>query len=474
MTPVLIIGGGISGLSAAYYLARAGIPSTLLERQARLGGVIRTESADGCLLEAGPDSFLAAKPWALELIRQLGLASEVIGSNDHLRKTYVLKNGRLRPLPDGLMLMVPTKILPLLTTRLLSWSTKLQMAREWFRGTPSRRGTGWAVRGGTAEPVPIPGDRSVAAFIRDHFGAEAVDYLAEPLLAGVYGGSPEALSVASVLPRFLELESQYGSLTRGVLAARRKAAAEARGLPLFQTLKRGLGHLVETLETAARPGMEVLHGAAQAIERSGSGYRVRLSGNWFAASHIVLACPAYEAAALLTGLDRELADVLASVPYTTSVTISLGYDRAEFSHPLNGFGFLVPRRERRRLVACTWVNTKFSHRVAADKVVLRCFLGDDEAALGESDEALVAAVREELQRLMGVSTVPLFARIARWPRSMAQYTVGHPQRLACIRARLATLPGLHLAGNAYTGIGIPDCIRTGKLAAQAISGVGPA
>jgi len=452
MTPVAIVGGGISGLSAAYYLGCAGIPSTLIERQTRLGGVIRTETVDGCLLEAGPDSFLSAKPWALELIRELGLASEVIGSNDHLRKTYVLKHGRLRPLPDGLMLMVPTKILPLLTTRLLSWPTKLRMAREWFRRPPS---------------APTS-DRSVAQFLSEHYGTEAVDYLAEPLLAGVYGGSPEWLSVASVLPRFLELETKYGSLTRGVLAARRRVAAEARGLPLFQTLRRGLGHLVEVLDAASQPAREDLRGAAETVERVEGGYRVRVNGAWLEAQHLILACPAYEAAALLPGVDLELADLLLSIPYTSSVTISLAYDKGSFSHSLNGFGLLIPRRERRRLVACTWVNTKFSHRVAPDRVVLRGFLGDDEAALRESDESLVAAVREELRGLMGIAAVPLFARIARWPRSMAQYTVGHQDRLARIRARLANLPGLHLAGNAYSGIGIPDCIRTGKLAAQTV------
>ncbi|MBM3745059.1 MAG: protoporphyrinogen oxidase [Acidobacteria bacterium] len=452
MSGALIVGGGISGLSAAYYMSRSGVAATLVERQPRLGGVIRTERVEGCLLEAGPDSFLAAKPWALKLIRELGLAGEVIGSNDHVRKTYVVKRGRLRALPDGLMLMVPTRILPLVTSNLLSWGAKLRMGLEWFRRVRPSAGT----------------DRSVADFIRDHYGTEAVDYLAEPLLAGVYGGSPELLSVAAVLPRFVELEARYGSLTRGVLAARRQAAAEAQGLPLFQTLRGGLGRLVEALEAAARPALSRLCGSAETMERSGAGYRIRVGGEWLEAEQVVLACPGYEAAAVLEGLGPQLAALLAAIPYTHSITLSLGYRKTGFAHPLNGFGFLVPRRERRRLVACTWVNTKFSHRVPEDKVVLRCFLGDDEGALREGDESLVGAVREELARLMGVTAEPIFARVARWPRSMAQYTVGHLARLEEIRARLAGLPGLHLAGNAYSGIGVPDCVRTGKQAAEAM------
>lgn len=222
MLPVAIIGGGISGLATAHYLAKAGIPSTVIERQPRLGGVIRTDTVEGCVLESGPDSFLAAKPWALDLIRELGLGDEVIGSNDHLRVTYVKKKGRLVPLPDGLMLMVPTRIMPMVSSRLLSWPTKIRMGLEYFR-----RPSGVRME-----------DRSVAEFIRERYGSEAVDYLAEPLLAGVYGGDPERLSVSSVLTRFVELERKYGSLTRGVLAVRK----QARGgdLPLFQTLRKSV------------------------------------------------------------------------------------------------------------------------------------------------------------------------------------------------------------------------------------------
>ncbi len=290
MPRVVVIGGGISGLSTAYYLAKRGIGCTLIERQARLGGVIDTERIQGCVLEAGPDSFISQKPWALQLIRELGLRDDVIGSNDHLRITYVVKGGRLVPLPDGLMLMIPTRILPLLRTSLLGWGTKLRMGLEWFR----RPAAG-------AQP-----DQSVAGFVAEHYGQQAVDYLAEPLLAGVYGGDPEKLSVTSVLPRFVELAQKYGSLTRGVLHERRKTAKQARGMPLFQTLKGGLGQLVEALVAQTRPAPEVIHGTAEALERQPAGYRVRVNGGWLEAGHVVLACPAYQAGALLGPVEGEL------------------------------------------------------------------------------------------------------------------------------------------------------------------------
>jgi oxygen-dependent protoporphyrinogen oxidase len=454
--PVAIVGGGISGLSTAYYLAKAGIPSTIVEERPRLGGVIQSERCEGCVIEGGPDSFLSIKPAAMELIRELGLEDEVIGSNDHLRVTYVWKGGRLVPLPDGLQLMVPTKLVPLLTTRLLSWPTKIRMGMELFH-PPGRH----------AE------DQSVADFVTSHYGAEAVDYLAEPLLSGIYGGSPSTLSITSVLPRFVELEAKYGSLTKGVLAEMKANKAQSKRLPLFRTLKGGLGQMVAALESRLDGHAKVLHGRAQAVERTAGGFRIRLDDGSIECGQVVLACEAHNAARLAGSLDGRLADLLGSIAYSSSMTVALGFPASAFPKPLNGFGFLVPKRERRRLVACTWVGTKFSHRVPTGTILLRCFLGgmDDGGILSVSDDAILDAVVKELHDIVGLRAAPAFSRIFRWPRSMAQYTVGHPGRLAEIEARAAAIPGLQLAGNAYTGIGIPDCIRMGKQAAEAISKV---
>jgi protoporphyrinogen/coproporphyrinogen III oxidase len=451
---VAIVGGGISGLSTAYYLAQAGIASTIVEGRPRLGGVIQSEQVAGCVIEGGPDSFLAAKPAAMDLIRELGMAGEVIGSNDRQRVTYVWKGGRLVPMPDGLQLMVPTKLVPVLTTRLLSWPTKFRMGMELFRS-----------------PGTHPEDQSVADFVSAHYGAEAVDYLAEPLLSGIFGGSPSTLSVLSVLPRFVELESKYGSLTKGVLAERKAHREQANGLPLFRTLKAGLGDLVSALTARLAGHATVLHQRALAVERSAGGFRIQLADGSLECAGLVLACEAYNAAALTVSLDPHMAGLLAAIPYSSSMTVALAFPDAAFPRPLRGFGFLVPKRERRRLVACTWVGTKFSHRVPGGTTVLRCFLGgmDDGNILSESDDAVAAAVLAELHQIVGFSAEPLFRRIFRWPRSMAQYTVGHAQRLAEIEARAAAIPGLQLAGNAYQGIGIPDCIRMGKHAAESLA-----
>jgi protoporphyrinogen/coproporphyrinogen III oxidase len=450
--PVVIIGGGISGLSCAWYLAKGGVAPVIVEARPRLGGVIQTERVEGCVIEAGPDSFLSAKPAAVDLIRELGLADQVIGSNDHLRKTYVWKGGRLVPLPDGLMMMIPTRILPMVTTSLVSWPTKIRMGLELFRAPRNGR----------------DGDRSVAAFVAEHYGTEAVDYLAEPLLSGIYGGSPEELSVRSVLPRFVELEAKYGSLTKGVLVERRRAVRQPDPAPLFRTLKGGLGQLVDAIQASLAGKVEILHRRAESVEPTGEGFRIRLDGEWLAASRVVLACESHRAAELAP--DGRMAELLAGVPYGSSMTVALGFRTGDFPNPLEGFGFLVPKRERRRLVACTWVGTKFSHRAPPGQVLLRCFLGGtaDPGVLNESDDAVTEAVLEELHRIVGFSARPSFARIFRWPRSMAQYTVGHQQRMAEVRQRLAASPGLDLAGNAYEGIGIPDCIRTGKQAAERI------
>lgn len=454
----IIIGGGISGLSAAYYLSKAGVPAVLIERRPRLGGVIQTEYVDGCVLEAGPDSYLGVKPAATELIRDIGLGDQIIGSNDHLRVTYIWRKSLLIPLPDGLMMIAPTKIGPVVRTPLFTWPAKIRMGLEYFRRP----------RGGG------PRDRSVAEFITGHYGRESLDYLAEPLLSGVYGGDPGRLSALSVLPRFVELEAKYGSLTRGILKERAAAVRNKQptGPPgsLFRTLRNGLGELTAELERRIAPSTTVIRGSAEALERAGAGYRVRVNGEWLESENVVLACPAYESAALVRKIDGELAALLDRIEYSSSLTLSLGYDKAALPGALYGFGFLVPRRERNRLVACTWVHNKFLHRAPDDIAVLRCFFGgaSDEAVLNESDESLIAVACEELARMLGLNAEPRFAKIARWPRSMAQYTVGHQERLKQIEARVKQAPGLQLAGNAYYGIGIPDCVKMGRDAAQNI------
>ena len=440
----LIVGGGISGLSAAYYLSKAGIRPTLVEKAPVLGGVIRTTIQQGCVLEAGPDGFMAAKPWAMDLIRELGLADQIIGSNDHSRITYIVKHGKLVRLPDGLMMMVPTKIMPLVGTSLVGWGTKLRMGLEFFRRPNGKRP-----------------DRSVYDFLMDHYGQESIDYLAEPLLAGVYGGDPKQMSVNSVLSRFVEIESKYGSLTRGVLAAP-KNPQPTDPKSFLWTLKNGLGELIDKL----RPSADVVHGAVEELQRNSSGFRARVNGDWMEADNVVLAAPAGDCAKVLGSLHPGLAGLLSDIPYTSSITIALGYRKHTFDHPLNGHGFLVPKLERQYLMGCTWVGNKFNHRVPADMVLLRCFVGGNGLAL--TDDELVAAARNELRRIMGLQAEPVLRSVARWPNAMAQYTVGHQQRVERTQAIVETIPGLHLAGNAYRGIGIPDCVKMGKDAADRI------
>ncbi len=470
-----IIGGGIAGLAAAFELEQArqtgaAVAYTLFEARARLGGCLASEVVGGAVLERGPDSFLSEKPAAAALCRELGLGAELTPSNDADRKTYIVVRNRLVPLPDGLMFLIPTKLIPTALTRLFSLPTKLRMGLELLH-----------------PPRPSKQDESVAALVERHFGQETVDRLADPLLSGIFGGDAVQLSARAVLPRLVEMESQYGSLTRGMLAAHRKmrsmakAAAQKNGAAtprpaarsIFTAMRGGMQQLVDALTARVDPASVRLSTPVASLEKTAEGWKVTAAGKSELYDAVILALPAWAAAALLTPVDAALGAELSAIPYSSSITVNLVYNEARLGRLPEGFGFLVPAVEGRAMLACTFVHRKFLGRAPQGKAVLRAFLGGmkNEALIAASDEALVATVRRELSEILGegvvgLSVEPQYAQVSRWSRAMAQYAVGHLERKQRIAERVAALPGLRLAGNAYDGIGIPDCIRLGRQAAK--------
>jgi protoporphyrinogen/coproporphyrinogen III oxidase len=461
MTRIAIIGGGISGLAAAFGLEELRRNTSILveyvlyESSPRLGGVLRTEHIGGCVVEAGPDSFITEKPWATDLCRAVGLGEDLIGSNDADRKTYILVRGCLIPMPDGLMFMVPTKIVPTVLSPLFSWKTKLRMAGELFH------------------PRNYGPDESVASFVERHYGSEMVDRLADPLLSGIYGGEAASLSLRAVLPRFHAMENSHGSLGRAMLAARKKMsqAPPMPGQPLFTSLKTGMQQLTEAVVSRLPPTSLLTNAAARVIQPEGGGWVVSAGTQSDYFDGVILALPAPAAAQVLRIASPGLSAELAAIQYSSSITVGLGFDRDVRQSLPPGFGFLVPRSEGKRLLAATFVHNKFPHRAPEDRALLRCFFAGKNAEdiwqLG--DDQIIGIVRNELQQIVGLRAEPLFARIYKWKSAMAQYGVGHLDRLDRIERLRQQLPGLALAGNAYRGIGVPDCIRSGRDAAKELA-----
>lgn len=454
MKRVAIVGGGIAGLSAAYYLEKARqqgaeIDWLLLEKSGRLGGVIRTEYREGFLLEAGPDSFLSIKPEATELCRELGLADEIIHSNDFQRKTYILVQGRLVPIPDGLQFMVPTRILPMISTPLFSLGTKIRMMRELF-APPGNHGQ----------------DESVSEFVRRHFGQEMVDRVAEPLLAGVYGGNAETLSIRAVLPRFAEIEKREGSLVRATLKAR-KNAGNSTAQPLFTSLRRGMQQLVDALIGKLPPSRLRLGQTAGELRRAKDGWQLVSSQGCQNFDAVLLAVPAPFAAGLLSEVMPEAASRLRKIQYTSSAAVLLACEKAELPP---GFGFLVPASERKKMLACTFTHKKFSNRAPEDQVLLRCFFSSARVPdlLTHSEEDLKSFAHQELKEILGVDLQPKFCCAFRWEFGLPQYQTGHLERTEDIESQLKQIPGLHLIGNSLRGIGVPDCIRSGREAVDTV------
>jgi protoporphyrinogen/coproporphyrinogen III oxidase len=469
---VAIVGGGIAGLAAAYELEKARtagavVEYTLYEERPQLGGSLASEIVNGVVLERGPDSFLTEKPAAAELCRELGLDGELLPSNDAARKTYIVVRNRLVTLPDGLMFLVPTKLIPTAMTPLFGLSTKFRMGLDLLH--PAR---------------PSGGDESVAAMVRRHFGQEAVDRLASPLLSGIYGGDADQLSAQTVVPRLVEMETKYGSLTRGMLAVRKRTRTETkdsagskRPTPaIFTALRGGMSQLVNAIVTRLDPASVQTGTRVRAIRKAGGGWTVEAGDAAETFDALIMAAPAWAAGELLAPIDAALGSELAGIPYSSSITINLVFDETKIGQLPEGFGFLVPAVEGRAMLACTFVHRKFLGRTPTGKVVLRAFLGgiNREALLAESDEVLVATVRREMSeilgaRILGAGTEPEHVQVSRWRRAMAQYAVGHRERMQRIGARVAELPGLRLVGNAYDGIGVSDCIRLGRQAARELA-----
>jgi protoporphyrinogen/coproporphyrinogen III oxidase len=474
---IAIVGGGIAGLSAAYELKKAReagayadstLEYAIYERRPQLGGSLASEIVNGAVLERGPDSFLTEKPAAAELCRELGLGGELLPSNDAARKTYIVVRNRLVELPDGLMFLVPTKLIPTAMSPLFGLRTKMRMGLDLLH-----------------PPRPSGGDESVAALVRRHFGQEALDRLADPLLSGIYGGDAEQLSAQTVLPRLVEMETKYGSLTRGMLAARRRmpiAAKESGGFKraapaIFTALRGGMSQLVNAIVTRLNPENVRTGTQVSAIRKTAGGWSVKADGAEEIFDGLIMAAPAWAAGELLAPVDAELGRELGDIPYSSSITVNLVYDETKIGQLPEGFGFLVPAVEGRAMLACTFVHRKFLGRTPPGKAVLRAFLGGmkGEALLAESNEALVATVRREMSEILGARVFsadlePEHVQVSRWRRAMAQYAVGHRERMKRIAARVAELPGLRLVGNAYDGIGVSDCVRLGRQAARELVG----
>lgn len=463
----VIIGGGITGLSATFYLARAArqrgieLDVVLIERSGRLGGKVRSERVEQggtFLVEGGPDSFVAQKPWAIELARDLGLGDQLITPRPARVGTYLLWGGRPRPLPEGMLMIVPTRFMPFALSPLISPLGKLRMALDLV--IPARRDEQ---------------DETLAEFVRRRLGGEALERLAEPLMAGIHNAECDRQSLLATFPRFRAIEQQHGSLIRGMLAQRkahrRAAAAPSFATSPFVTLRGGVGALTEAL--AARFEGRLIQGQGVAALRRDPAGAARFlltleDGSRLAADAVILTIPAYTAADIVQDDNAGLAAALRAIRYVSTATISLGYRQPDLRRSIGGFGMVIPRRERRPINAITFSSAKFDDRAPDGCALLRAFTGGSRNpdALRLDDAELVSMVREQLREIVGTTAAPMFTRLYRWENGNPQYDVGHNERIDALMQRCPR--GLHLAGAAYHGVGIPDCALQGRRAAEAV------
>ena len=461
----IVIGGGITGLAAAYRLKREAenrnvpLELTLLEASSRVGGVIRTEHRDGFIIEHGPDAFISTKPWAKALCEELGIADQLIGTNPKVRRSFVLRKGKLLPVPEGFYMMAPGSFGPFLKSPIFSWQGKFRIVLDLFI---SRRSD--------------VDDESVADFVRRRLGTEAFERMAQPMIGGIYTSDAENLSLKATFPRFLEMEREHGSIIKALLAQKRKATQTNRGTSgarysLFLSFADGMQTLVDTLaENLAECSR--FRSRVDTIEKKehDGGWCVHLAnGEILEADLLCIALPAPQTSKMLSKVSLPLAEKLAAIPYTSSATVNLAFRREDISHPLNGMGFVVPVTEQLNIIGCSFSSIKFENRAPKDYVLLRAFVGDtfnkEDVNRDAIQKKLTLAAEKEVSKLLGIKGKPIFSIVNQHSQAMAQYLVGHQKLVREIDQLTKGLPNLALAGNAYRGIGIPDCIHSGEQAA---------
>jgi len=458
---VIVVGGGITGLSAANRILELSnehsldIEIVLLESSEKLGGNISTVERDGFLVEEGPDSFITTKPWGLNLASRLGLEDELMPTNEENRRTFILRGNELVPLPEGFLMLAPTQILPFITTPLFSWRGKLRMLMDLF--IPGKK----------------PRDESLASFVRRRLGEEALDRVAQPMISGVYTADPEKLSLRATMPQFLEMEENYGSVIKGMYQALRKRGKHTKSdsgarYSMFVTFKKGMKTLVDALEKNLPEGSVRLKEKVSEIARTADGWEVKTGEDTLYADGVIITTPSYVAAGILANtLDRG-ASLLEEIEYASSAVVVLAYKKYDISSPLDGFGFVVPRIENKTLIACSYSSEKFSHRAPEGYALFRAFVGGaiNPENYRMTDSEILESAQKELAPLLGIKSAPVFSILKRYPGAMPQYSVGHLELVDRIRAEISKHRGLELAGNAYGGVGIPDCVNSGEQAAE--------
>ncbi len=471
---IVIIGGGVTGLSTVYFLKEKSrelgieIDCTLIEASDRLGGKIVTDRIDDFIIEGGPDSFLSQKPWGITLCRKLGLMDQLVSTHPIHKAIYILSHGRLKQFPEGMNLMIPGRITPFLLSPIVSWQGKARMGLDLL--IPKNKEAA---------------DESIASFVRRRLGSEAVTTFAEPILATIYAGDVEQLSLAATFPQFAGLEKEFGSLiwgiwmkkwdarmaqSKGPANNKSRETGQAEKLTLFVTLKNGLASLVQSLQEQLS-GIDVQQGQrVKALFPHQGRYAIDLSNQRLNADAVVITTDATTAARWIGSWDGALSGHLSSIPYVSTATVSLGFRREDVAHPLTGFGFVIPRLERKHILATTWSSTKFQGRAHPADVLIRSFLGGahQEEVVDLSDDELVSAVYNELKPVLGMSAKPTMARVFKWRKANPQYNVGHLTRVAAIEKETEKYAGLFLAGAAYKGVGIPDCIQQGWETAEKV------